>query len=212
MILRIGLTGSIGMGKSTVADYFRELNIPVFDADKAVHELYSGKAVPVLEQVFPSAIVQDEKNSGQKSVDRKALSKIVTQDPAQFAKLEALIHPLVRAEREDFLAQAQQAGAEMAVLEIPLLFESSKGDPRPEQVDVVLVVSAPLSVQRERVLARPNMSAEKFETILAQQMPDAEKREKADYIVDTSLEIAETRREIDQIIASLRSQLPKLET
>ncbi len=194
-MLIIGLTGSMGMGKSTAAERFRAHGIPVFDADAAVHCLYGGPAAPLIEAAFPGS-TRDGK------VDRTRLSEILARDPAGFARLEALIHPLVESEERAFLQDAARRGAPMAVLEIPLLFETG-ADAR---VDVVVVVTAPEAVQRRRLMERPGMTAEKLDVLLARQMPDAEKCARADFVVDSSGTIAESHARIDRIIASLQGR------
>jgi dephospho-CoA kinase len=194
-MLIIGLTGSIGMGKSTVAARFREKGVPVIDADAEVHKLYRGKAVPLIEAAFPGTTRDGE-------VDRQALAKVLMAEPGRFKELEAIVHPLVFEAEKIELKSALDGGAEMAVLEIPLLFEG-KGHQR---VDVTVVVSAPARVQRERVLERPGMTAEKLESLLARQVPDARKRELADFVVDTGTTIPETYAQIDKIIESLRGR------
>lgn len=194
-MLIIGLTGSIGMGKSTAAAYFREKGFAVFDADAAVHELYSGKAVPLIEAAFPGT------TSGGK-VDRHLLSGALLENPAAFAKLEAIIHPLVREEERRFLQTQAAAGAKLAVLEIPLLLETGAD----EMVDVVMVVSAARDIQEARVMERPGMTSDKFEQILSRQMHDSEKRKRADFVVDTSESISKTQAELDSIISKLQTQ------
>ncbi len=186
-MIRIGLTGSIGMGKSTVLQMFAELGAATWDADAAVHRLYAkdGAAVAPLGQLFPEAIIDS-------AVDRAALAKIVLGDTQALAKLEALVHPLVAEDREAFMLAAAQAGADAVVLDIPLLFENGTE----KFFDVTVVVSAPREVQRSRVLARPGMSEEKFEVILRLQTPDEEKRQRADYVIDTGLAIEETRAQV----------------
>lgn len=194
-MLVIGLTGSIGMGKSTAAKRFRENGIAVFDADAEVHRLYEGVAVPLIEAEFPGITA-----SGR--VDRDRLAALLAGDKAAIKRLEAIVHPLVREAREKFLLEQKKAGAELAVLEIPLLFETgSQGD-----VDVTIVVTAPATTQRKRVLARPGMTAKRLETILGNQMPDAEKRKLADYVVDTRGEIEETQAEVDRLIELIGKQ------
>ena len=170
----LGLTGSIGMGKSTTAQLFAEQGVPVHDSDAAVHRLYSGVAAPLVEAAFPGTVVDGV-------VDRTKLASIVLADKAALKRLEAIIHPLVRADAAAFLERNRAAGAALAVLDIPLLFESNGRD----RVDHVIVVSAPADVQRARVLARPGMTEQKFESILAKQVPDAEKRRLADVVIDT---------------------------
>jgi dephospho-CoA kinase len=195
MMLIIGLTGSIGMGKSTAASRIRSLGIPVVDADAIVHKLYraGGGAVEPIAAAFPGTMSEDG------GIDRQKLAAALLADPGAYAKLEAIVHPLVfQTEREQIHAKAAK-GAEKIVLEIPLLFETS-GDAR---VDVTLVVSAPPEIQRSRVLERAGMTPEKFEQILSRQMPDEEKRRRADFVVDTSRSIPETEAQIDRIMAQL---------
>lgn len=194
-MLIVGLTGSIGMGKSTVAQRFREHGIPVIDADAEVHELYRGAAVAAIEAAFPGTTVAG-------AVDRQRLSAALIGDPSGFRRLEAIVHPLVLAAERAKLAAARAAGADVAVLEVPLLFETG-GDVR---VDVTVVVSAPPEVQRARVLARPGMTAGKLDQILARQWPDARKRRRADHVVDTGQDLAATLAEVDAIIATLRGR------
>jgi dephospho-CoA kinase len=194
-MLVIGLTGSIGMGKSTAADRFRANGIAVFDADAAVHQLYSGAAVPMIEQAFPGT-TQDG------VVDRQRLLSVLMANPAAFKKIEAIVHPLVRDMEAMFLRNEAKSGAAMAVLEIPLLFETG-GD---KLCDVTVVVSAPLAVQRARVLARAGMTPGKLEEILARQLPDMEKRQKADIVVDTGGPILESEAQIDRLVERLRRQ------
>ena len=194
-MLVIGLTGSIGMGKSTVARRFAASGIAVFDADAVVHELYEGEAVQAIEGAFPGAT-----HDGQ--IDRARLAELLKNENGALARLEAIVHPMVRGKREKFLASQRQAGAQVVVLEIPLLFETGGEN----QVDVTVVVSAPANVQRARVLERPGMSEAKFDALLANQMPDAEKRGRADYVVDTDRSIEDTGREIDKLITLLRAR------
>ncbi|MET3790917.1 dephospho-CoA kinase [Aquamicrobium terrae] len=191
----LGLTGSIGMGKSTAGKMFREAGVAVHDSDEAVHRLYAGAAAPLVEAAFPGTTVDGV-------VDRAALGKLVFGDPVALKKLEAIVHPLVRADADEFLARQRAAGARLAVLDIPLLFETGGRD----RVDKVAVVSAPAEVQRERVLARPGMTAERFEAILAKQVPDAEKRRLADYVIDTRRDFDVTRARIGEIIADLTGE------
>ncbi len=198
-MMRVGLTGSIGMGKSTTAAMFAEAGIPVHDADAAVHRLYSGKAAPLVEAAFPGTVTEGV-------VNREALGKAVLGNPQALKQLEAIIHPLVREEELDFISRAEAAGAPFVILDIPLLFETG-GDTR---VDKIIVVTAPADVQRERVLSRPGMTEEKFLSILARQMPDAEKRARADFIIDTSLGLAPARAEVARIIALLSASGPAL--
>jgi dephospho-CoA kinase len=192
----LGLTGSIGMGKSTTAGLFREAGIPVQDADQVVAELYApgGAAVAPVGEAFPG-VVRD----GQ--VDREALSKQVLGKPEALARLEAVVHPLVRARRERFLAEAEAAGADVAVLEVQLLFEVGVHD----DTDAVVVVSAPGHQQRERVLARSRMTPERLDQILARQMPDPEKRAKADFVIDTGRGIEAAREQVAAVLEKVRS-------
>jgi dephospho-CoA kinase len=192
----IGLTGSIGMGKTTTARLFAEAGVPVYDADAAVHGLYEAAAVEAIEAAFPGT------TQGGK-VDRAALGRRVTGDPPALQMLEAIVHPLVRQSEKQFLAAAEQSGAMIAVLDIPLLLETG-GDSR---VDAVVVVSAPLGVQRERVLER-GVSVAQFEALLSRQMPDAEKRRRADFVVDTSRGIEPAREQVKAILAAV-AKLPK---
>lgn len=194
-MLIVGLTGSIGMGKSTVAARFRARGIAVCDADAEVHKLYEGAAVPAIEAAFPGT-TRDGK------VDRQRLAAVLIADPAGFQRLEAIVHPMVLAAERAFLHAEAAKGAAMAVLEVPLLLETG-GEKR---VDVVVVASAPADQQRERVMQRPEMTAEKLEGVLARQMPDAEKRARADFVVDTGGTFAETERQVDSIIESLRGR------
>lgn len=191
-MLIIGLTGSIGMGKSTAAEQFRAHGITVIDADAEVHALYSGVAVSPIEAAFPGTT----KNG---VVDRAALSAALLADPSGFRRLEAIIHPLVRDAERKILTEEFACGAEFVVLEVPLLFETG-GDTR---VDVTVVVSAPAEEQRRRVLARAGMSETKLDAILARQMPDAEKRRRADFVVDTGGTIPESKAQVDDIVARL---------
>lgn len=172
----VGLTGSIGMGKSETARMFRELGVPVYDADAAVHAIYApgGPAVEPLEQAFPGV-------TGENGVDRDELSKRVLNDREALRKLEAIVHPLVGLEQVKFLQAAARDNAEIVIIDVPLLYETG-GE---ERVDCVVVVSAPYELQRERVLARPGMTEEKFQAIFAKQVPDAQKRERADYVVES---------------------------
>lgn len=188
----LGLTGSIGMGKSTTAQMFRDAGVPVHDSDEAVHRLYAGAAAPLIEARFPGTV-----DNG--VVDREKLSKQVLGQPEALRDLERIIHPLVRADADAFLQASRAAGAAFAVMDIPLLFET-QGEGR---VDKIAVVSAPEAVQRARVLARPGMTSEKLEAILARQVPDAEKRARADFIIDTGSGLDATRRDVQAIITQL---------
>lgn len=194
-MLIIGLTGSIGMGKSTTAKMFREAGIPVYDADAAVADLYEkgGAAVEPLEAAFPG-VTKDG------AVDREALRQRVLGDDAAMTKLNGIVHPLVGADRAGFFEAAEEAGADMVVLDIPLLFETG-GDAR---MDAVVVVSAPESQQRERVLARPGMTPERLDAILARQMHDAEKRARAHFVVDTGRGLEPARQQVIEIIEVMR--------
>ena len=188
----LGLTGSIGMGKSTTAQMFRDQGVPVHDSDEAVHRLYAGAAAPLIEEAFPGTVAEGV-------VDRAELGRRVISDAAALKRLEAIVHPLVRADADAFLARGKAAGAPLVVLDIPLLFET-KGEGR---VDRIAVVTAPPEVQRERVLARPGMTAEKFEAILAKQVPDAEKRRRADFVIDTGHGMEAARQAVAGIIHRL---------
>lgn len=192
-MLVIGLTGSIGMGKSTVAGCFRARNIAVCDADLLVHGLYRGKAAALVEAAFPGTMVGGE-------VDRSRLAQALLGDPDAFKRLESIIHPLVQEEERTFLRAEYERGAAMAVLEIPLLFETG-GEAR---MDVTVVVSAPEDVQRRRLLLRPGMTEEKLDALLARQLPDAEKRRRADFVVDTGVAIEQSCAQVDSIRDSLR--------
>lgn len=194
MIL-IGLTGSIGMGKSTTAAMFAELGIPVNDADRVVHELYSGDAVAPIAAVFPDVVIDGV-------VDRVALSSNLAKNPDTFRLLEAIVHPLVRQREREFIDAQRASGAPMVVLDIPLLFETGSQD----RVDVIVVVSCDPALQRERVLRRPGMTVEKFEMILGRQVPDAEKRARADFVVDTGQGMALARARVAEIIATLKDR------
>ncbi len=193
-MLKVALTGSIGMGKSTVGKMIVARGIPLFDADATVHALYApgGAAVAPLRKAFPAAVPGD-------SVDRDILSRLVLGKPDEIKKLESIVHPLVGVERQNFLAEAEARGAPFVVLDIPLLFEG-KGR---AAVDAVIVVSAPAEKQKARVLARPGMTEEKFAAILARQVPDAEKRAGADYVIDTGVSLAETEAQIAEVLADL---------
>lgn len=195
--LRVALTGSIAMGKSTVSEMFRNAGIPVFDADATVHEMYArgGRAVPMIAAHFPDAIVDG-------AVDRTKLSKLVLNDPDAIRMLEQIVHPLVHEEQRRFLDSARQAGVGLVLFDIPLLFEGNRTD----EFDAVIVVSAPAAVQRERALARPGMTCEKFESILARQLPDEEKRRRADHIISTGVSLDDTRLAVKQVISELRQR------
>ncbi|ESY17834.1 MULTISPECIES: dephospho-CoA kinase [unclassified Mesorhizobium] len=188
----LGLTGSIGMGKSTTAKMFVDAGVPVHDSDETVHRLYAGKAVPLVEAAFPGTVIAG-------SVDRTELARRVLGNAAALKTLEAIVHPLVRADADAFLARHRAAGAPLVVLDIPLLFETGGRN----RVDKVVVVTAPADIQRARVLARPDMSEEKLAAILAKQVPDAEKRRQADFVIDTGEGMDAARAAVGAIIAEL---------
>jgi dephospho-CoA kinase len=192
MTFVLGLTGSIGMGKSTTARMFVERGVPLHDADAAVHRLHRGRAAAPIEKAFPGTVVDG-------AVDRAKLGAAVLGKPEALKRLEAIIHPLVREEEEAFLTRCRKEGAAIAVIDVPLLLETH-GEGR---CDAVLVVTAPAEMQRERVLARPGMSADKLAAILARQMPDAEKRRHAHFLVDTSRGIVAAGREVGSILMAL---------
>ena len=192
-MLIVGLTGSIGMGKSTAAERFRFHGLPVIDADAEVHKLYAGAAVAPIELAFPGTT-----SGGQ--VDRVKLSAVLLGDPNGFKRLERIVHPLVEAAEKVLMQRAAESGAWAAILEVPLLFETN----RHERCDVTVVVSASLAMQRARVLARPGMTAAKLDSILSRQLPDAEKRARADFVVETGGPIPDTQLKIDAIVAELK--------
>jgi dephospho-CoA kinase len=194
-MLVIGLTGSIGMGKSAAAAHFRARGVPVCDADAEVHRLYEGEAVPVIEAAFPSAV------RGGK-VDRVLLAQAVAGSPEKLKQLEGVVHPMVVKAEIDFLREQEKRGVAFAVLEVPLLFET---DAR-SRVDVAVVVSAPEEVQRARVLGRPGMTPAKLEALLERQLSDKEKRARADFVVDSGTSLADMGRQIDKILDSLRGR------
>jgi dephospho-CoA kinase len=193
-VVVIGLTGSIGMGKSTTAGFFAEAGVPVHDADAAVHQLYAGEAVPLVEAAFPGVSTTGK-------IDRDRLAKRVLGDPEGLERLEGIIHPLVRREEARFLADAGRAGASVALLDIPLLFETGAD----HRVDAIVVVTAPPDMQRTRALSRAGMTEEKFQALLAKQMPDAEKRRRADFIVDTSQGFDFARNQVHAILRAAPS-------
>lgn len=193
----LGLTGSLGMGKSTTAKFFAEEGVPVHDADAAVHRLYEGEAAAQIEAVFPGTTAGGR-------VDRNILARHVLNDQAAMRKLEDIVHPLVRASEERFLAEAARNNAAVAVLDIPLLFETG-GDGR---CDAVVVVSAPADIQRTRMLERSGMTEQKFAAILAKQMPDEEKRKRADFVVDTSKGFDKARVQVRDILSRIAT-MPK---
>ena len=194
----LGLTGSIGMGKTTTARMFSDFGVPVHDSDEAVHRLYRGKAAPLVEAAFPGTTADG-------IVDRAKLGERVLGDGAALKRLEALIHPLVRADATAFLKRRHAAGAPLAVVDIPLLFETDGRN----RVDQVVVVTAPPEVQRERVLSRPGMTEEKFRNILAKQVPDGEKRRLADFVVDTGQGMVAAREQVAGIIEELTGKRPE---
>ena len=185
----LGLTGSIGMGKSTTAKLFAEAGVPVYDADAAVHRLYEGEAAAAIEAAFPGTTVEGR-------VDRARLSTRVVHDPAAMRRLEGIVHPMLGASRQRFLDEAERSGARVAVVDVPLLYETG-GEKR---VDAVVVVTTTPEIQRERILGRENMSDEKLAAILARQLPDLEKRNRADFVVDTSYGLDPVRARIRDIL------------
>jgi dephospho-CoA kinase len=193
----LGLTGSLGMGKSTTAKFFAEEGIPLHDADAVVHQLYEGAATPLIEAAFSGTTIGDK-------VDRDKLAKKVLGNQAAINKLEAIIHPLVRRAEARFLEETAHKGAAVVVLDIPLLFETGAD----QRCDAVVVVSAPAEVQRARAFERPGMTEEKFEAILAKQTPDAEKRARADFVVDTSKGFDAARAQVREILARVAT-MPK---
>lgn len=192
----LGLTGSVGMGKSATAKMFADEGVPVHDADAAVHALYEGEAVPLIEAAFPGTTASGK-------VDRGKLGERVLGHPEEIKRLERIVHPLVARVRDDFLAKAERGGAKIALLDIPLLYETG-GETR---CDAVVVVSAPAEVQRERVLARPGMTDAKLAAILTKQMPDSDKRARADFVVDTSRGFDAAREQVRDILARV-SKMP----
>jgi dephospho-CoA kinase len=193
----LGLTGSIGMGKSTTAKFFAEAGVPVYDADAAVHLLYEGEASPAIEAAFPGTTANGK-------VDRDKLATSVLGDGAAIKRLESIVHPLVHAARERFLTETERNGAPIAVLDIPLLFETG-GDKR---CDAVVVVSAPAELQRQRAFERAGMNEPKLAAIMGNQVPDAEKRRRADFVVDTSQGFEHARAQVRDILARVAT-MPK---
>lgn len=191
----LGLTGSIGTGKTTTAGMFRELGVPVHDSDATVHALYQGEAVSPVSAAFPAAIKDG-------IVDRKALAAELAAHPDGFARLEAIVHPLVRQKEADFLWRQRAAGSSLVVLDIPLLFETGAD----ERVDKVLVVTCEPELQRQRVLARPGMTEEKFAMLMARQMPDAEKRQRADFVVKSDNGLEDARKQVKLIVDILKGE------
>jgi dephospho-CoA kinase len=194
------LTGSIGMGKSTTAKLFEEAGVPVYDADAAVHRIYQGEAAPAIEAAFPGTTVHGK-------VDRAKLSAKVVHDPAAIKQLEQIVHPMLAASRQTFLDIAERSGAPVVVMDIPLLFETG-GEKR---VDAVIVVTTSPENQRERIMARGTMTKEALDAILARQMPDAEKRKRADFVVDTSHGLDPVRSQIRDIL-KLVAKMPRRRT
>ncbi len=191
----LGLTGSIGTGKSTTAAMFRDLGVPVHDADATVHDLYRTEAVAPVAGRFPEALRDGV-------IDRTALSAMLARFPDRFAALEAIIHPLVRAREKAFLDAQRDHGSPLVLLDIPLLYETG-GEAR---VDKVVVVTCEPDIQRQRVLARPGMTEEKFQLILSRQTPDAEKRRRADFLIDTGKGLEAARKQVEEIVESLKGQ------
>jgi dephospho-CoA kinase len=190
----LGLTGSIGMGKSTTAKMFADAGVPVHDSDSAVHRLYRGVATGPIEARFPGTVINGV-------VDREKLAAAVLGNPDALRDLERIVHPLVRADADEFVVREREAGTKMALLDTPLLFETN-GEAR---VDKIVVVTAPYEVQRERVMMRPGMTEEKFAAILARQLPDVEKRARADFVIDTGLGLDAAEAAVRKIIAELAS-------
>lgn len=199
-MLILGLTGSIGMGKSTTAKLFAEAGVPVYDADAAVHAIYEGEAAPAIEAAFPGTTVDGK-------VDRARLSAQVVHNPDAMKQLEQIVHPMLGASRKKFFEDAEAAGAPVVVVDIPLLFETG-GEKR---VDAVVVVTTTPEAQRERVLARGTMDEARFDAILARQLPDAEKRKRADFVVDTSHGLDPVRARIKDILAEV-AKMPQRRT
>jgi dephospho-CoA kinase len=195
MTFVLGLTGSIGMGKSATAAIFRRFGAPVHDADAVVHQLYEGRAAPLIEKIFPGTVTEGV-------VDRTALSQRVIGSPDDIAALEGIVHPLVREEEISFLTRNAAAGVPVVILDIPLLLETGGA----QRCDAVLVVTAPADVQRARVRTRPDMTDEKFNAILAKQMPDAEKRRRAHFLVDTGKGFAAAERQVRDILRAIASR------
>jgi dephospho-CoA kinase len=199
-MLLLGLTGSIGMGKSTTAKLFAEAGVPVYDADAAVHKIYQGEAAPAIEAAFPGTTVDGK-------VDRAKLSARVLHDPVAIKQLEQIVHPMLGASRQKFLDDAEASGAPVVVMDIPLLFETG-GEKR---VDAVVVVTTSPENQRERIMARGTMTSEALDAILARQMPDAEKRKRADFVVDTSHGLDPVRIQIRDILQQV-AKMPRRRT
>src|SRR5215475_9032177 len=196
----LGLTGSIGMGKSTTAKLFAEAGVPVYDADATVHKVYEAEAAPAIEAAFPGTTVDGK-------VDRAKLSAKVVHDPAAMKRLEQIVHPMLRSHHQKFLDEAEHSGAPVAVVDVPLLFETG-GEKR---VDAVVVVTTSAEIQRERILSRENMTSEKLDALLARQMPDAEKRARADFLVDSSHGLEPVREQIRDILVQA-AKMPRRRT
>lgn len=193
-MIKVGLTGSIAMGKTETARMFAARDIPVFDSDAAVHQLYSRDGAAVAEiAAIDSSVLKDG------AVDRHLLSRRLQEKPGLLQRIEAVVHPMVRAEQDKFVAEAKAAGRKIVLLDIPLLFETN----RQNEVDRVIVVSAPVKTQCQRALMRPSMTPEKLAFILSRQMPDDLKRAQADYVIDTSVDFKHTEQQVDQVIADL---------
>lgn len=197
-IMLLGLTGSIGMGKSTVGKMFERLGIPIYNADAEVHKLYQvgGAAVALIGEIFPEAVIDSR-------VDRPTLSKLVLGNDEEIKKLEAVVHPLVGLDRAGFLSKAEAVGHKMAILDVPLIYETG-GE---KNFHKIIVVSAPKEVQRARVLARDDMTEDKFEAILARQVPDEIKRERADYVINTNCSEEETLEQVKQLVDVLKKEI-----
>jgi dephospho-CoA kinase len=191
-MLVLGLTGSLGMGKSTCAQMFAEMGVAIFDADATVHMLYSGRAAPLVEAAFPGTVIDG-------AVDRTRLAAKVFGNPAAIAKLERIVHPLVREEENEFRKRAVDTGRRIVLLDIPLLFEVGGED----RIDVVVLVSTSPEIQKDRAFKRPGMTEERFAAILAKQMPDHEKRRRAHFIVDTGGSFAATRRQVADVLRAV---------
>lgn len=194
-MLTIGLTGSIGMGKSTTAEIFAKHGVAICDSDKVVHSLYQNEAVPLIDQAFPGTVIDGK-------ISREHLADYLQKNPAGFRVLEALIHPLVHQKQAEFVEQSKQAGFDFALLDIPLLFETGAE----KRVDVTVVVSADALIQRERVMARPGMTHEKFEMIIDRQMPDYEKRVRADFVIDSSKDLENVETQVLNILSKLKDR------
>lgn len=196
-MIRVGLTGSIAMGKSTTAQMFRDAGVPVHDADETVHRLYArgGAAVEPMRRLAPEAIEDG-------AVSREALKRMIAAEPLLLKEIERIVHPLVLADRQEFERQAAQNGAPLIVFDVPLLFETAAG----REMDAVVVVSATSEIQKSRALSRPGMTEQHFEAILAKQTPDAEKRARADFVIDTSMGLEDARKQVQAVIRKLEAQ------